>query len=138
MLGRAGSAKRTRAGSLITLVLAVVLVCGIIVGAVTGLVRDTDKWGWGLVLFLGVLAAFSLIRNLLGMTPSSPVEPKAVTWWHKLAVIAVLFLAFMIKGLSALGLSMVAAVVNAAGCIGILFVTAGAVVLYERRHGINR
>ncbi len=69
----------------------------------------------------GLLAAFSLVRNLLGLTPSASEESGSVKWWHKVVAFAVLSLAFMIKGLSAVGLSMRAAILNAGICIGILF-----------------
>jgi len=110
------------------------LVGGLIVGAMVGLVTDEDKWGWGLVLLAGVLAAFALVRNLLGRTPSPSEEPGPVRWWHKALALAALFLAFMVKGLSALGLSVVAAIVNAAIAMSVLAVVGGAMFLYERHH----
>lgn len=111
------------------------IVGGLIVGATIGLLTDEDKWGWGLILVLGVLAGFSLVRNLLGRTRSPSEEPGPARWWHKALALTLLFLAFMVKGLGTLGLSVAGAVINAAIAMGVLGVVGAGVFLYERRHG---
>lgn len=57
----------------------VALVIGgfIVIRSAQGIVRDTDpnKCGWGSALVVGLVGAFSLLRNLLGFGRSGDSEP---------------------------------------------------------------
>ena len=123
---------RARWSSPWTLV-ALVIVGFIVIESARGVVRDTDpnKWGWGSALLVGLVGAFSLLRNLLGFGRSGNGEPSPVKWWHKGLAFGFLFAAIAAKALTA-GESVLAAAGYACLYFAILLLAALSMYIYER------
>lgn len=121
-----------RWSSLWTLV-ASVIIGFIVIESVRGIVHDTvpNKWGWGSALLVGLVGAFSLLRNLLGFGRSGNREPSPVRWWHKGLALGFLFAAIATKALTA-GESVLAAAGYACLYFAVLLFAALGMYIYER------
>lgn len=101
-----GSAERERGRwwGLWTLV-AFVIVGFIVVESIQGLAHDTDpnKWGWGSALLVGLVGAFSLVRNLMGLGRPRIDAPGAFERWQTVLAFAFLFVAIATKALASGG-----------------------------------
>jgi len=103
----------------------------IVVESVAGLAQDTDpnKWGWGSALVVGLVGAFSLVRNLV--VPARDPPPGTPRWWQTALAFAFLFAAIAVKALT-FGESVAAAAGYASVYFVILGVIALGVHIYER------
>jgi hypothetical protein len=111
--------------------IALTLVGFIVIESGLGIARDTDpnKWGWGSALVVGLVGAFSLIRNLFA--PGRAGEPNPVRWWHGALAFALLFSAIAVKALT-FGESVLAAIGYASVYFLILGIAVLGVHLYQR------